>query len=115
MHEIGFRDALLRLSELIGAEVRVESSELAHFFGCGVEGVLNKVDTLPPDNNSISIVVGAKTSFFLDPAHVRAFLVGDEAAPEAILEFRVPTGPSLTIERLDAPAPVAGDPGQHEG
>lgn len=102
MHEIAFHDALVRLSELLGAEVKVESSELAQFFGCSVEGTLNRVDTLPPDDRSISIAVGTGASFFLDPAHVRTFLVGDEAAPKAVLEFRVPTGPSLTIERIDA-------------
>jgi hypothetical protein len=103
MHEIAFNDALVRLLELLGAEVRVELTELAHFFGSSVEGTLNRVDTLPPDDSSISIVVGTGASFFLDPAHVRAFLVGDEAAPQAVLEFRMPTGPSLTVERVDAP------------
>lgn len=91
---IEFVDALLQLQGLLGQYVNVEVTESPHFFGCQIEGDLDRVVTLPPDNTSIFVEVG-DSCFFLDPEPVKAYV---PAANPAAVEFRHERGPVIIIE-----------------
>jgi hypothetical protein len=100
---IEFTDALAWLQEAIGREVSVVLNQHGRFFGCGMQGELRRVETLPPDNSAIRIVVGRGEGLFLDPADVTAFL-GGEIAETSWLEFRTAFGSVVTVEvRPDIP------------
>ena len=76
MHEISFHDALVRLSELLGAEVKVETTELAHFFGAGAEGT-SKGSTRCPrtTNRSASWSAPGPVFFSIQPTSEHSSLV----------------------------------------
>jgi hypothetical protein len=57
LRPIEFIDALMRLQAMIGVEVRVVLNDHGHFFGCGFQGRLLYVQTLPPDNLAVRIVM----------------------------------------------------------
>lgn len=102
LRPIEFTDALAWFQGRIGWEVRVLVNHHGHFFGCGMQGTLRRVETLPPDNAAIRVVVGAGEGLFLDPEDVTASL-GGGASGRSWLELRTGFAPVVTIE-------VAGDP-----
>lgn len=102
LRPIEFTHALARLQEMIDCEVSVVVNHHEHFFGCGLKGRLRRVETLPPDDAAIRIVVGDGEGLFLDPEDVAAFL-GTEGDGRSWLEFQTGFGPVVTVE-------VAGDP-----
>jgi hypothetical protein len=102
LRPIEFTDALAWLQEAIGREVSVVLNHHGRFFGCGMLGELRRVETLPPDDSAIRIVVGRGEGLFLDPVDVSAFL-GGEVAEDGWLEFRTAFGSVVTVEvRPDA-------------
>lgn len=102
LRPIEFTDALAWLQGQIDREVRVLVNHHGRFFGCGMQGRLRRVETLPPDNSAIRVVVGAGEGLFLDPEDVTASL-GGEASGRSWLELQTGFGPIVTIE-------VTGDP-----
>ena len=62
-----------------------------------MQGRLRRVETLPPDDSAIRIVVGRGEGLFLDPEDVSAFL-GGEVAELSWLEFRTTFGSVVTVE-----------------
>lgn len=102
LRPIEFTDALAWLQALIGRKVSIIVNHHGHFFGCGLQGTLSRVETLPPDNSAIRIVVGGGEGLFLDPEEVAAFLGAGESAM-GWLELRTAFGPLVTVE-------LAGDP-----
>ena len=99
LRPIAFTDALLRLQALIESEVKVEINFYGQFFGCGFAGELARVETLPPDQSAIKVVLDGGQGFFLDPADTEAFVGhGDDAN---VLELRLGFGATVTVERSD--------------
>ncbi len=94
---IEFTDALAWLQGAIGREVRVSLNHHGHFFGCGIQGKLRRVYTLPPDNSAISIVVAKGEGLFLDPEDVTAWL-GGGASGQSWLELQTGFGPVVSVE-----------------
>jgi hypothetical protein len=104
MDELGlieFTDALGRLQGLIGSQVKATVNFYGQFFGCGLQGELNRVETLPPDHEAISLVLDGQTGFFLDPADTKTY-VGLESEENGWIEFRTAYGISVVVERAAA-------------
>lgn len=101
LRAVEFTDALAWLQGAIGCEVRVVLNHHGRFFGCGLQGTMRRVETLPPDDCAIRIVVGHGEGLFLDPVDVTAF-IGTQADGREWLEFQTRFGPVVTVE-------VAGD------
>jgi hypothetical protein len=101
LRPIEFTEALAWLQGLIGGEVSVLVSHHGHFFGCGLRGALSRVETLPPDDEAIRLVVGDGEGLFLDPEEVAAFLGAGESE-RGWLELRTRFGPIVTVEPVGA-------------
>lgn len=100
MNEIGqidFNDALARLQDLIGVRVKATVNFYNQFFGCGLCGELDRVDTLPPDHEAIALVLDGQTGFYLDPADTEVY-IGPETEQTGWLEFRTAYGISVVVE-----------------
>ena len=98
LRPIAFTDALVRLQELIGLEVKVTLNVYEHFFGSGFEGKLDCVETLPPDHSAISVVMDGRQGFFLDPADTEAFEGSRAEGDAGWLEFKMTFGLSVIVE-----------------
>jgi hypothetical protein len=96
--QIEFTDALSRLQGLIGVEIKATVNLYNQFFGCGLEGELNRVETLPPDHEAIALVLDGQTGFYLDPADTEVY-IGPETEEAGWLEFRTAYGISVVIEK----------------
>ena len=96
--QIDFTDALSRLQGLIGTEIKATVNFYGQFFGCGLQGELNRVETLPPDHEAVSLVLDERTGFYLDPADTKVY-VGPETPESGWLEFRTAYGISVVVER----------------
>lgn len=97
---VAFVVALRHLHAMLEKKVLVELNHFGCFFGCGLEGVLERVETLPPDNTSIRVVLTGG-GFFIDPADVETYLITDGEAGSTWLEFQLPSGPTLVIREDD--------------
>src|ERR1041385_4695164 len=98
LREIEFAEALGHLQGLIGEPVKATLNLYGRFFGCGLEGRLDRVETLPPDHTAITIVLDERQGFFLDPAEVETF-IGHGQDDSEWLEFRLGSGASIVLER----------------
>lgn len=74
LRSIEFTDALVLLQELIRSEVKVTVNFYGQFFGCGMQGELRRVETLPPDHSAISLVLDGAQAIFLDPADTETYV-----------------------------------------
>lgn len=95
---IEFTDALVHLQALIGKEVKVVINHYGRFFGCGMEGTLDCVQTLPPDNKAVRIVLDGGPGFFLEPADLEAFIGGNAVKESTWLELHLSFGAVVTVE-----------------
>ena len=82
-------------------EVKATFNFYGRFFGCGLQGELDRVETLPPDHEAIALVFDGQTGFFLDPADTKVY-VGPESQESGWLEFRTAYGISVVVERAAA-------------
>ena len=101
LRSIEFTEALRRLHGWIGSQVKATVNYYGQFFGCGLQGELNRVETLPPDHEAISLVLDGQTGFFLDPADTKTY-VGLESEENGWIEFRTAYGISVVVERAAA-------------
>lgn len=109
MDEIGqidFNDALARLQGLIGLQVKATVNFYNQFFGCGLQGELDRIETLPPDHEAIAVVVDGQTGFYLDPGDTQVY-IGPETDETGWLEFRTAFGVSVVIEESEEDHPIA--------
>lgn len=97
LHTVDLTEALMRLQALIGAEVKATVNLYGQFFGCGMQGRLLRVETLPPDNSAINLVLNGTEGVFLDPADAQVF-AGPGPGDFELLEFRMAYGVSVAIE-----------------
>lgn len=98
LEQIDFTVALRRLQGLIGTQIKATVNLYGQFFGGGWEGELNRVETLPPDNEAVSFVVDKRSGFYLDPADTEVY-VGPGSTQSGWLEFRMAFGVSVVVER----------------
>jgi hypothetical protein len=98
LQQVEFAEALVHLQGLIGKRVKATLNLYGRFFGCGVEGRLDRVETLPPDHSAISIVLDERQGFFLDPAEVETFVGRGREDGGQWLEFRLGSGASVVLE-----------------
>ncbi len=97
LRSVDLTDALVRLQALIGAEVKATVNLYGQFFGCGMQGHLLCVETLPPDHSAINLVLNGTEGIFLDPADAQVF-AGPGLGDFELLEFRMAYGVSVAIE-----------------
>ena len=95
---ISFAAALVELQPLLHQRVCVRLSASASLCGCAISGVLERVNTLQPDNEAVELVVGEQ-AIYLDPEDVTAQFIRDPEGRQ-ILEFSIPTGMTICVERL---------------
>lgn len=98
LQQVEFAEVLVRLQGLIGAEVKATFNFYGRFFGAGIEGRLDRVETLPPDNVAITIVLDERQGFFLDPAEADVSVGRGGEDDAEWLEFRLAFGASLALE-----------------
>jgi hypothetical protein len=98
LRPLTFTEALSALQAILTREVKVEVNHQTSFLGCGFEGTLELVQTLPPDHSSIRIVLSDRSSLFLDPAETLVFACGEPSPSSACLEFRCGTCTVATLE-----------------
>lgn len=97
---IDFSDALAQLHALLRREVRAFVNLHDSFGGCVIEGELERIETLPPDDAAIKLVIGERQSIVLDPLDVDVLLVGDFSSGEDALEFHLPSRVVVRLERV---------------
>lgn len=111
LHEIKFLDALVRLQRMLGHHVKVELNDYECFFGCGFEGILVRIETMPGETGAISAFIGDTAGFFLDPDDCKAFYV--DAGEESWLEFHRDHGPVVAIQAIEPARDTDRDPVAH--
>lgn len=107
LRPITFLDALMHLQGMLGRHVAVQVNEYGCFFGCGFEGTLKRVDSLPGSPAGICVVLEGGAGFFLDPDDCQSYLV--DGGEVFWLEFHRPVGPVLAIQAMDPPREKVGD------
>ncbi|MFL5901041.1 MAG: hypothetical protein ACJ75S_07565 [Solirubrobacterales bacterium] len=79
----------------MGLEVKVVVNDYGRFFGCGFEGALERVQTLPPDDTAVRLVLSGGAGSFFDPPDVEVFVDGGFPEGPTWLEFRLSAGPTV--------------------
>jgi hypothetical protein len=97
---IDFSDALAWLQALLEQRVRALVNLHGSFSGCVLEGELERVETLPPDNRAVNLVIDARQGIVLDPEDVEVLLVGDPAYGRGVLEFHLASRVVVRLERV---------------
>jgi hypothetical protein len=95
LRQVEFTEALAHLQSLIGTQVKATFNLYGRFLGGGIEGRLDRVETLPPDDVAISLVFDEGQGLFLDPAEVEVFIA---CGGDGSLEFRLADA-SVLLER----------------
>jgi hypothetical protein len=111
VRKIEFADALARMQDLLGREVRVLVHFRGTFGGAAVEGRLTRVQTLPPDDQAVDILLDDRQSLMLDPVDTEVLLVEDPPAGRWWLEFHLPSDVMAVVEECEA----SGRPGDPDG
>lgn len=111
LREIAFTDALLRMQDMLGCEVKLELNQYERFLGLVLTARLERVETLPPDDRAVRLLFDNGTTFFLDPDEVRSWLGGGFLIGPSWIEFHVPDGPIVALER---PAACEGSDIAHD-
>jgi hypothetical protein len=106
---IGFEDALRRLKDLLGQPVRVLANFRGTFGSCAMQGELTRIETLPPDDSAVNILLDDRQAVTIDPIDTEALLAEPDDEREWWIEFHLPSGAVISIER-DA-SEAAGSPG----
>jgi hypothetical protein len=107
LRPITFLNALMHLQGMLNRHVAVEVTEYGCFFGCGFEGALKRVDSLPGSETGICVVLEGGAGFYCDPENCRPYLV--DGGEVRWIEFHRPAGPILAIQAIDKPREKVGD------
>jgi hypothetical protein len=97
---IEFADALGRLQGLLGRELRLLIHFHGTFGGVAMEGRLSRVQTLPPDDEAVSVLLDDRQSLMLDPIDTEVLLVEDPRDGHWWLEFHLPSGVMASLEAM---------------
>jgi hypothetical protein len=96
--EIGFAEALRRLHDLLGRDLRIMINFRGTFGGCLMQGRLTRVHTLPPDGQAIAVLLEDRQSLMLDPVDTTVLAVVDDGEDRHWLEFHLPSGVVAVVE-----------------
>jgi hypothetical protein len=100
LRPLTFTQALSALQAILKRDVKVEVNDQTHFLGCGFEGTLELVQTLPPDDAAIRVMLSGGSSLFLDPAETQVFACGELSPGSVCLEFRCGACTVATLETV---------------
>jgi hypothetical protein len=98
--EIDFGEALGHLQGLLGQRVRALVNVHDSFAGCVLEGELERVETLRPDDRAVNLVIAARQGIVLGPEDGEVLLVGDPARGQGALEFHLTSRVVIRLERV---------------
>ena len=98
VRKIEFVDALGRLQSLLGQELRVLVNFRGTFGGATMEGRLTRVQTLPPENSAVNILLEDRQGLLLDPIDTEMLLVDERGGRRWCLEFHLPSGVAIVLE-----------------
>jgi hypothetical protein len=107
---IGFEAALWRLKDLLHRPVRVLVNFRGTFGSCALQGKLTRIETLPPDHSAVNILLDDRQAVTIDPIDTEALLAEPADGREWWIEFHLPSGVVISIER-DRPAAGLREPG----
>jgi hypothetical protein len=96
---IDFEDALWRLKDLLGEPVRVLAAFRSTFGSCMLQGELTRIETLPPDDGAVTILLDDRQAVTIDPIDTEALLAEPDDGREWWIEFHLPSGVVISIER----------------
>ena len=71
---IDFEDALWRLEDLLEQPVRVLANFRGTFGSCALQGVLTRIETLPPDDCAVNVLLDDRQGITIDPIDSEAQL-----------------------------------------
>ncbi|MGH2938810.1 MAG: hypothetical protein ACRDPE_11910 [Solirubrobacterales bacterium] len=111
LREVAFTDALLRMQEMLGCEVKLKLNQFERFLGLVSVARLERMETLPPGHRAVRLAFDNGTTFFPDPDEVCSWLGGGFSVGLTWIEFQVPDGPIVALER---PAPCDGSDIAHD-
>jgi hypothetical protein len=103
LDSVEFTEILLRLQGMIGAEARVVINLLGHFFDCGFNARLERVETLSGDDGPVLIVFAGAQGIALDPDEVESFVGSWPGTSSAWIELQIADRLRLVIEPLTEP------------
>lgn len=106
---IEFSKGLGRLQALLGEQVRVLANFRGTFGSCAIYGRLSSVETLGPDDSSISILLDDRQSIMLDPIDTEVLFAEPDDDRDSWIEFHLPSGVVVSVEPDSAEAPAAGE------
>ena len=98
IRSIDFTEALALLQAALEQNVKVTINDPDRFLGCGFQGQLERVETLPPDDVAIRLVLDRGAGLFLDPSDVSTIHMRDPDSAWTALDFQVASGPAITVE-----------------
>jgi hypothetical protein len=98
---IDFADALGRLQGLLGRELHVLVSFRGTFGGAAMQGRLSRVETVPPDEQAVNILLDDRQGLMLDPVDTEVLLVEDPRTGHWWLEFHLPSGVMALVEEAE--------------
>jgi hypothetical protein len=87
------------LKDLLGEQVRVLVNFRSTFGSCSLQGELTRIETLPPDDSAVSILLDDRQAVLLDPVDTEAWLAVPGDGRQWWIEFHVDSGPVISIER----------------
>jgi hypothetical protein len=96
---IEFEDALWRLKDLLGRPVRVLANFRGTFGSCVLQGELTRIESLPPDDSAVNILLDDRQGVTIDPIDAEAWLAELDDGREWWVEFHLPSGVVISIER----------------
>jgi hypothetical protein len=96
---IEFEEALWRLKDVQGQPVRVVAAFRGTFGSCALQGELTRIETLPPDESAVTILLDNCQAVTIDPIDTEALLAEPDDGREWWIEFHLPSGVVISIER----------------
>jgi hypothetical protein len=96
---IEFEDALWRLKDLLRQPVRVLANFHGTFGSCSMEGELTRIETLPPDDSAVNVLLDDRQGVTIDPIDTEVLLAEPADGRDWWVEFHLPSGVVISIER----------------
>jgi hypothetical protein len=95
---IDFEVALWRLKDLLGRRVQVLVNFRDTFGSCSLQGMLTRIETLPPDDSAVNILLDDRQGITIDPIDTEALLAEPADGRDWWVEFHLPSGVVVSIE-----------------
>ena len=112
---IEFEDALWRLKDLLRQPVRVLANFHGTFGSCSMEGELTRIETLPPDDSAVNVLLDDRQGVTIDPIDTEVLLAEPADGRDWWIEFHLPSGVVISIERDAAEAAGSSGAGRSAG